>query len=243
MSIPFVTKRVVDRYDVKIPKYLAEYHDWWGTWEKFRFESMEANLKPGDILFDVGAEIGWISAIYARFVGAENMVMFEPVPNNWTMIREIWSQNGLPLPYQCVVALVSDKTVSSTPDFDQSQHDGWPSTAFGTLLTDRNFRYIHEHAATTPQLTIDDFVATTKIVPDALTIDIEGAELLALKGAEATLRMRNLLVWVSVHPEMMAQNYTPTKPQDVLDFMGSLGYDCTHLGYDHEDHWFFQRKP
>lgn len=240
--IEFVTRRVVDRYDVRIPRYLSEYHNWWDTWEKCRFESMEANLKPGDILFDVGAEIGWISAIYARFVGAENMVMFEPVPNNWTMIREIWNQNGLPLPYATVCALVSDKTDNSKADFDRSQREGWPSTAYGPLFTERNFRYIHEHADRTPQITIDDYVGTTKIVPNAITIDIEGAELLALKGAEATMRTFSPKVWVSVHPELMDRDYAPTKPKDVLDFMDRVGYTSTYLGTDHEQHYFFQGK-
>lgn len=56
-EVEWVEQLVCDRYKVKIPKFLADYNQWWGDWEKERFRSMEENLKRGDILFDVGAEI------------------------------------------------------------------------------------------------------------------------------------------------------------------------------------------
>lgn len=242
----FIDKLVVGKYNVRIPYSLGreDLHGWWGTWEKARFESMEENLAPGDILFDVGAEVGWISAIYAKFVGPENMVLFEPVPNNWTMIKRVWQENGLAKPYAMRCTLIGDKTVIPAGlDYNNEiREDGWPAVSEGSLFHGRNFRYIHEHAERTTQITIDDFVFDTKIVPSAITIDIEGAELLALKGAEKTLATFFPKVWVSVHPDLLERDYPPTTPKDIYDFMAELGYTRTNLGFDHEEHNFFEVK-
>lgn len=244
----FMDKKVVEKYDVRVPYCLGrpDLHGWWGTWEKCRFDSMEANLKKGDILFDVGAEVGWISAIYAKyFVGAENMVMFEPVPNNWSMIKRVWREMGLATPLAMRCALVgAETTMPAAIDYDNTLlEDGWPAVSNVDLFLGRNFRYIHEHGYRTAQITIDDFVSETKITPDAITIDIEGAELLALKGAEKTLVTFSPKVWVSLHPDLMERDYPPTKPQDVLDFMGRLGYSRVLLGFDHEEHNYFEKRP
>ena len=68
-------------------------------WEFERFESFRKHLRWGDTFYDIGAEHGWISAIIAReFVGAENMVLFEPSPEFWVNIRRIWEYNGLGMP-------------------------------------------------------------------------------------------------------------------------------------------------
>ncbi len=75
-------------YEIMIPDFLAAW-DVWDYWEKERFDSMRAFLRKGDILFDVGTEVGWTNIIYAGYVGGENMVLIEPTPNFWPNIKEI----------------------------------------------------------------------------------------------------------------------------------------------------------
>ena len=79
-AVQFVEQLVCERYRVKIPKFLAEAHEWWDSWEKERFASIQENLREGDILFDVGAETGWISAIYAQFVARTTCACLNLVP-------------------------------------------------------------------------------------------------------------------------------------------------------------------
>src|SRR5579859_2107197 len=85
------------RYSINAPDFIADREER-PHYEKDRFASMEANLHKGDILFDVGCELGWQSAIYARFVGPENMCLFEHVRELWPTIKEIWKMNGYEFP-------------------------------------------------------------------------------------------------------------------------------------------------
>jgi hypothetical protein len=53
-----------------------------------------------------------------------------------------------------------------------------------------------------PALTIDDFCAGAGLAPDLIKIDIEGAELGALRGARRTIAARGgaLALFVELHP-------------------------------------------
>ena len=242
-EVEWVEQLVCDRYKVKIPKFLADYHNWWGWWEKARFSSMEENLKPGDILFDVGAEVGWISAIYAQFVGAENMVLFEPVPENWKNLRTTWEQNGLSLPRLTACGLLSNEEKLSFVCNDRA----WPEEAKGDLLIESvKYRHIDENAHNSPQTTIDRLVEHGAFIgqlrPNAITIDVEGAELIVLQGAKQTLLDTRPLVWVSLHEGWVNRPGVDPKDQDVLDFMQGLGYSAEKLGVDHESHVMFRPR-
>jgi hypothetical protein len=77
------------------------------------------------------------------------------------------------------------------------------------------------------------------IVPDALTIDVEGAECNVLRGANQTLFDYEPKVWVSFHPEWMMKHYG-TRVSDVQEFMKDHHYTAEFLGFDHEIHVFYR---
>lgn len=218
-----------------MPDWLAEW-DVYGDWEVERMDSMRDNLKKGEVLFDIGTEVGWLNIVYAQFVGPENMVLIEPTAEFWSNIMHTWQHNFKVPPLACHFGLISDKTTSN---FVLPLHT-YPAEAEGELINKLAYRYIHEHGDRLPQITIDDYCAKTGIKPDALTMDTEGSELLILKGAEKTLKARNLKVWVSIHPELGERDYG-VKPQQVHDFMAECGYKGEYLATDHEEHWYFTK--
>lgn len=222
------------RYGLLMPDWLAEW-DVYADWERARFLSMEEHLSQGDVLFDIGTELGWQSIIYAQFVGPENMVLIEPAGTMWPNIKAVWERNyPYDPPLACHYGLMSDKTTSN---FVLPKHL-FPAEAEGSLTHNVAYKYIHEHALRMPQITIDDYVERTGIMPDALTMDVEGAELLVLRGAKATLESKDLNVWVSIHPELAEKDYGYT-PEELLEFMAECGYSGVHLASDHEEHWCF----
>lgn len=223
-------------YYLMLPTFLANW-DVWDYWEKERTEKMAKHLKHGDILFDIGSEVGWLSAVYAQMVGGENMVLFEPTPEFWPNIKETFEHNDLGMPKATFSGLIGKE---STPK--PKVHVGkWPQDAHADQLIDAmKYRYIHEHGDITEQISIDDFVKQTDIVPRALTMDTEGAEILILQGAVKTLAAHDVLVWVSIHPDLaIANGYGDT--QNIHDLMNSLGYKGEFLARDHEDHWLFTK--
>ena len=90
-----------------------------------------------------------------------------------------------------------------------------------------------------PELTIDDLVERTGVVPDIITIDIEGAEVNALRGCLKTIELYKPTFVLSVHPEFIFHGYG-TYERELHDILRSRGYKGTWLDYDHEHHWLYE---
>lgn len=225
-------------YTFLLPVPLADW-DVFDYWERERIESMRTHLKQGDVLFDIGTEQGWCNLAYAQMVGPRNIVLIEPTPEFWGNIYRTWVKNigGDKPPLALYDGLFSDKTTDKRDIKYISEH--WNDEALGDLVDRNSYRYIHEHGDTVPQITLDDYVSETGIVPDALTMDTEGSELLILRGAEKTLTKHHPKLWVSIHPELGERDYG-IKKEDTIGFLESLGYTGEHLATDHEEHWYFK---
>lgn len=222
-------------YELWLNEPLASW-DVFSIWEIERVLSMRKHLKKGNILFDIGTEQGWCDLVYAQIVGPENMVLVEPTPEFWPNIKALWGKNFNMSPRACYPGFFSDKTSEkavsriSATSFPHPESDG--------DLIDRNSYknlFDESHLAVVEQIKLDDFVKITGVVPDALTIDVEAAELFVLKGAKKTLKENNLQIFVSEHPDMALRDYE-IKPGEVTTFMKSLGYERELLAVDHETH-------
>ncbi len=67
-----------------------------GIWEPYETELLLGMLQPGDVMVDVGANIGYFSVIAAAQVGeAGAVVAFEPDPRNCELLRRNVTHNGL----------------------------------------------------------------------------------------------------------------------------------------------------
>ena len=88
-----------------------------------------------------------------------------------------------------------------------------------------------------PRITLDALVPATvpEHLPLLIKVDVEGAEMLVLEGAEEVLRRRRPVVLLSVHP-----GYLPrfgSDRQQVGEWLQARGYEWTILAVDHEEHW------
>ncbi|HEV3047165.1 MAG TPA: FkbM family methyltransferase [Solirubrobacteraceae bacterium] len=67
-----------------------------GTSEPEIQELLAANVKPGSVVWDVGANVGFLTLIAARLVGPEGRVVaFEPLPSNCEAIRRNLALNEM----------------------------------------------------------------------------------------------------------------------------------------------------
>lgn len=221
-------------YRFELPEPLASW-DVFSNWEKERTLCMAKNLRQGMMLYDVGTEQGWLNLAYAKMVRPENMVLIEPTPIFWPNIKQIWERNFTSKPFYNVPALVGEAEKGAV-----NITHAWPAQANGDIVDKNAYTYIHDNLDNVPMTTIDA-IARATTPPDAITIDIEGAELLALKGAVNTLKTHQPLVFVSIHPDLGERDYD-LKDEQVQEFLAQFGYDSLHLATDHEQHWFFYPK-
>jgi FkbM family methyltransferase len=220
-------------FHIWLNKPLADW-DVYDYWEKERTRSMVKNLNKGDVLFDIGAEMGWLSVVYGQIVEPSNMVLFEPTRQFWPNIKALWNKNFDALPLATYCGLLSDKTT----DKAVLEINQWPDDSNGDLIEKLAYTYIHDNSTKVPEITIDEYVKQSGIVPNAITIDVEGAEYLVLKGAENTLK-KGVQVWVSEHDDL-AENQGIDK-YAASEFMAKLGYKREVLGIDHETHVRYYR--
>jgi FkbM family methyltransferase len=204
-------------------------------WERERIASMHVNLGPHDVLLDVGAESGDMTALFARWV--HSVVMVEPNPVAWPNARAIFDRNGLSAPTAHWVGFTSDTTTSPAPPVTEPFGHGWPACATGDPVAAHGTKHLAVtlDVVTIPRITLDDLVDRLDDPPTAVTMDIEGAELAALSGARRFLTEHRPLLWVSVHPGQLRQHFRET-PAAVYELLESYDYRIHHLADDHETH-------
>jgi len=223
------------RWNLKLPEHRAARPQWVTGWEPERLASMYDLLEPGMTIVDCGAEEGDLTALYALW--GCYVVPIEPNPRVWPNIRAIFEANGLRDQIAaCFVGFAGHVTETRGTEPTVPPHI-YPPCAFGPVIGDHGFCQLNERPDIA-RITIDDLAAEANLDMGAITIDSEGSELHVLQGAARTLRTAKPIVWVSVHPVFMSEQYGHT-PKDLNDYMEAAGYVGELLAVDHEEHWLY----
>lgn len=223
------------RWSLQLPEHRAGRHSWpW--WEATRLACMHHYLHDGGlVVYDVGGEEGDFPALWASW--GNEVVVFEPNLKVWPNIKAIFDANGL-VPEATFPGFAADVDGERDVEFIGRREWSdvlWPTSAHGPVIGDHGFCNLSERPDI-PRLTIDT-VATIVEPPGAITIDVEGSELRVLHGAKQIITECRPLVWVSVHPQFMADMYGDSAAE-LHAFFDGLGYERTFLTADHEEHWF-----
>lgn len=149
-------------------------------------------LQPGNVAFDVGANIGEISLLFSRFVGVNGQVhSFECTPDTFNRLQEIISTAGrknLTLNKVCL----SDKEGTATFHVYDEEHAAWNTMADRPLENyGINIRPLRTEELVTT--TIDSYCEARNIQKiDLLKVDVEGAEYQVIKGASRMMREKRI---------------------------------------------------
>lgn len=220
------------KFEVVLPKHRAERPEWYTDkgWEKKRLEHMHEHLSKSDVMYYIGVEEGDMTALCALW-GAK-LVMFEPNELVMPNIKAIWEANGLDLNdtfYPCFASDVTDNLIDPVTVNDIQ----------GEVIHNHGFKELRDPHGI-PQLKIDDIVQKTGVIPTALSLDIEGSEGRALRGAEQTLREHKPKIWLSLHPEFLREQYDEWGAE-LRDWIIKLGYKETLIDYPlHECHLYYE---
>jgi len=174
---------------------------------------MKSYLKPGDAYLDIGANIGTYSLYAASLVGDKGVVdAFEAGPETSDKLKKQITLNQLSqVNLHCVA--VSDK--NGEINFDLTADDCTAHISFDDGDNDglRKIKTVR----------LDDYL--NPVVNYAMgKMDIEGAEILALKGAENMLSQANPPVW-----QLELAGYSNRygyRSDQVLDYLKEFDYHC-----------------
>jgi FkbM family methyltransferase len=166
-------------------------------------------IRPGQTVVDVGGHIGSFSLWAARRVGPSGRVIVcEPGPDNLALLRANLERNALPQIKLHACALGDHAGEAELFIADSSADNPAANTLVAT--TGRK-------AVKVPLRTLDQIADEEKLTQiDHLKIDVEGAEMLVLKGAPKALKLTSRVV-LEIHAEKL-------DPQTVVDFLSSSGF-------------------
>jgi FkbM family methyltransferase len=177
-----------------------------GGWEPEGQYVFGKVIEPGNTVFDLGANNGLHSMLFAKLTGSSGSVIaFEPLPSNIEEIRRNCSLNNI------TNIQVVDAAVGNT-DGELSFHLGDHNKQGSLVLSGEK----PNPSITVRSVRLDSFIAAGNKKPDFIKIDIEGAESDALLGMAVSLPEIKPILFIELHnPEqdgkvgqfLMSNNY------------------------------------
>ena len=195
-EFPFEGRRI--RFWCDLRNSLAREVFFLGRYEPQETLLLPALLRPGDTCVDVGAHWGYFSLLAAARVGRTGRVLaVEADPRVFATLEKTLSLNpGLSVEAMQVAAADEPGTIVLN-GFDE-RGDNWGISSIATSQGGERFEVRAE-----PLDAILERCGVAEV--GLLKMDIEGAEVLALRGAERALRERRIRTMVlELHPPQIA---------------------------------------
>jgi FkbM family methyltransferase len=179
---------------------------WFGAWEPADMAALPRLLRPGMVAVDAGANIGIFTLAMARLVGESGEVhAFEPEPGNAALLEENVRRNDLEGTVTVVRSALGEEagsvSISTGPDAASA--------------------YVSDGGVEVPRLRLDDYPLSRL---DLLKLDIEGAELGALRGAARTIERFRPVLLVECAERHLAR--AGGSARELIGLLRAAGYDC-----------------
>jgi FkbM family methyltransferase len=190
-----------------------------GAWESASWDAIRQHLSPGAVFVDVGAHIGYYSLKAAPVVGPEGRVIaVEPNPPTVKELRDNIAASGATAIHVQPVACAD---VEGTLDLFAAPraNTGQSSLSRANAAQDGAVAAAY-HVRARP---LDAIVADEKVSRvDVIKVDVEGAEMLVLKGAGGTLDRFHPVVIVEIIDRQLRE--LGASAADVRAFPAAHGY-------------------
>ncbi len=191
-----------------------------GIYEETETRYVMDQIKEGQIVLDIGANIGYYTLIFANLVGKKGHVFaFEPEPDNFDLLKKNVETNNYKNTTTENLA-VSNKIGNVKLYLCKSnagQHKIFPSK---TISDD----YVNVNVTT-----IDEYFKLSDLYDKIsfIKIDVEGAEMGVLQGMDNLLEKNRLTLLMEFNPKQMIEYNV--SPQDLLNFLVSKGFILNYV--------------
>lgn len=183
------------------------------VYEPTAVKHFQERIKPGDIVLDIGAHIGYYTLMAARRVGKNGKVYaFEPSKDNCLLLSKNLKINGFKN-----VILVNKAVAQSTKKakFFLSR----VSSGMHSLI---DIDHVGENNTEVDTISLDDFFTKTPKV-SVIKMDIEGGEYDALEGMTRLLsKSKHLSIFAEFSPFSIKK--AQKSPRQFLELLKSYGF-------------------
>jgi len=191
-----------------------------GIRERISVEVVTKEVKSGDIVVDIGANIGYYVLIEAKRTGNKGKIYaIEPVPSNIELLRKNIEINGLSN------VEVSQLAIGDTNEFHPMY-----------LFSQRNLGMLTDVAGTSKEklvterievkvTTLDDFLKD-KPYPNVIRMDVEGYEYQIIRGMKNILeRNLPLTLFIDFHFHLLKRE----ESVEILNTLKSAGFRIAYV--------------
>ena len=176
-----------------------------GTYEPAQSALFCKVVKPGDVVYDIGAHFGYYALLASKLVGTEGRVLaFEPSPPNLARLYRHIELN------RCSNVQVLELAVSD--------HEG---VAHFETRTGSGLGHLAPDGPVEVKITRLDGLQGYPL-PNVMKIDVEGAEVGVLRGANSLLAAAKPTIFLSLHGDDLKKA--------CLEILATHGYTFQDIG-------------
>lgn len=205
-----------------------------GRHERETVRQLEGILRSGMVVLDVGAHVGYYARLCSQHVGSPGRVFaFEPHPRTFAVLQQNLAGLGNVMAVQAAVA----ETEGSAELYDYLMMSASGSLHYDPALIDLQKAHIQVsdvapriardfpvETFTVRTLAIDTFLQQQGVQQiDLVKMDIEGAEIGALRGMRQTIQQSPRLTLIMEYNPQALKAFD-FQPQDALAEVMSLGF-------------------
>lgn len=194
-------------------------------YEEYFDTALITHIQPGDVVWDIGANLGLYTEKFLEKVGSGGAVVaFEPVSDCFDVLRSkftgktnvtleplaLSSSNGIG-----TMKLAADPLGATHQLVDQA-HSGSEAVAQVTVVT------------------ADSYMARSRAVPNIIKIDVEGFEYEVLKGMQALLTEPTLRgLFCEMHFALLESRGQMFAPVEIERLLTRAGFEVTYTDSSH----------
>jgi len=198
-------------------------------------ELLISHLRLGDIVYDIGAHIGFYTVILGRAVGKNGQVIaFEPEKESYNRLLENLKLNDLNN------IQVFQKALGN----ENSQAKLYRGETIGNFSLIKTYEKAIDYRIV-EIVKGDQFVKEQNLpIPRLVKIDVEGYEYVVLEGLQKTLSHPNCeIICCEIHPHLLPSGITEEKILKIIKFFGFRQLDIYRRVNDYHLIAFKKRRP
>ena len=195
-----------------------------GHYEVAESRFVQKFIKPRMSVVDIGANIGFFTTMFASLVGpAGHVTAFEPVTETYMRLQAAVRRNHLDHVVNLYNAAASNEEGYAEISYPKD------CTNMGGVSISHEGKSVHEIKERIRTLRLDDELSGRPI--DFIKIDVEGAELLAIQGAEAIIAANKPTIMMEFNSEQLA-HVSQITSQALYEKMIAFGYTAKVISWE-----------
>jgi FkbM family methyltransferase len=193
---------------------------YFGSYALALIDVMKRSLRPGDTFLDIGANIGYLSAVAAGLVGKSGQVhSFEPVPAYFRRLQRLAELNP---EYTIVANPCAAGEKEETAKIYVAVEPGE-----NTLVPGYTSQDSLKECIDVPVIRLDRYIQSKGLSNVAfIKIDTEGFEFPVLLGLRGFFEQAERLPTIICEVDPRAERLLGHKPEDLANYMAQFGYEA-----------------